>query len=240
MFQKLTEVLSAYWPFLLAEAVAAYLLGSLSTAILVSRAIDHRDIRDVGSGNAGMTNVLRSYGGPAAVLTTLGDVGKSVIAVLLGGFTLRFAGSFDAVSATVLDDTAREIVGRYLAGLFCMLGHLFPVFFGFRGGKGVLVAFGMLLVMDWRVAILVLAVFGAVLAASRMVSLGSLCGSACAIPLTWVFDRFQRGYSSNMTWFCTVVTALYVLLIFVMHHGNIGRIIHGNERRLSFGKRKEG
>lgn len=227
MFAKLSEVLPTCWPWLLLDAAVAYLLGSLSFAILVTRAVAHKDIRDIGSGNAGMTNVLRSQGGWPAVLTTLGDVGKSVAAVLFGGWLLCYAGL----------ETA--LVGHYVAGLFCMLGHLFPVFFGFRGGKGVLVAFGMLLVMDWRVALLALAVFAVALVFTKMVSVGSLCAAVSTVPLTWIFDRLVRGWPMETALFCTVVTALMAGMIVFMHRSNIRRIRTHTERRLTFGKKEE-
>lgn len=242
MILKLFQVVGAYWPYLLIDALIAYLLGSLSFAILVSRAAAKVDIREHGSGNAGMTNVLRTLGNIPAMYTTIGDVGKSVAAVLIGGWLLTSCaagvGSVEGADTSLipLADPTRELVGRYIAGLFCVLGHLFPVFFGFRGGKGVLVTFGMLLVMDWRVALLALLVFLVAVALSRMVSLGSLTAAVAAVPLTWVFDRIVRGRDSGTALFCTIVTALMALIVFYMHRGNIARILNHTERKLTFGK----
>lgn len=238
MFRNLLELTAVCWPYMLLIAVVAYLLGSLNFAILVTRLFSKKDIREEGSGNAGMTNVLRSHGKWPAVLTTLGDVGKSVAAGLIGGWLISRAQIH--VGFTALTAEHVTVVGRYIAGLFCVLGHLFPLYFGFRGGKGVLAAFGMLLVMDWRVALLALVVFLVVVIASRMVSLGSLCGSASAIVFTWLFDWLVHGWDSSTVLFCTVITALIVALLFIMHRGNIQRILNGTERKLSFGKKKEG
>lgn len=234
MLGNLLQQVAADWPYMLLIAAVAYLLGSLNFAILVTRAFSKRDIRDVGSGNAGMTNVLRSQGKWPAVLTTLGDIGKSVIAVLFGGWLIRRAGGADAASAVQV-----ATVGRYIAGLFCELGHMFPLYFGFRGGKGVLVTFGMLLVMDWRVALLGLAVFLIVVACSRMVSLGSLCAAASIVVLTGLFDRFVYAWDGGITLFCTGIVAVMAALVFARHAGNIKRICNHTERKLSFGKNKE-
>ncbi len=232
MFLKLLP----FWPYLLGVAVTSYLLGSINAAILVSRAMGKQDIREVGSGNAGMTNVLRTFGSRPAVWTTLGDVGKSMLACFLGGLLLAWGCS--RVSSTLPAEQAR-MAGQYVAGLFCTLGHTFPVFFGFRGGKGVLVGLGMLFVTDWRVALAVVAVFVLMVALWRMVSLGSLCGAATAIPATLLLRRFADGDSAEVIVFATVMVSLVVIILFVMHHGNIKRLIQGNERKLSFGKKEE-
>lgn len=223
--------------YMLLIAVIAYLLGSINFAILVTRRVAKKDIRDMGSGNAGMTNVLRSQGKGPAVLTTLGDVGKSLLAGFFGGLVLKAA--YAAVEPQLLTPHQAEIAGRYLAGLFCTLGHTFPVFFGFRGGKGVLVAFGMLLMVDWRIALLVLAVFVAVVAATRMVSLGSLCGAASAVLFTWLIDWLANGWDSGTVLACVLITAVVVAILFIMHRGNIQRILSGTERKLSFSHKKE-
>ncbi len=232
MFLKLLPL----WPYLLCAAVVAYLLGSINTAILVSRAVGKQDIREVGSGNAGMTNVLRTFGSRPAVWTTLGDVGKSMLACFVGGLLLAWACGRATCELSVGE---ARMAGQYIAGLFCTLGHTFPVFFGFRGGKGVLVGLGMLFVTDWRVALAVVAVFVLVVALWRMVSLGSLCGAATAIPATVLLRRFADHDPTGVIVFATVMVSLVVIILFAMHHGNIKRLIQGNERKLSFGK-KEG
>lgn len=230
-----------YWMYLLGAAVIAYLLGSISTAVLVSRAAGGQDIREVGSGNAGMTNVLRTLGKRPALWTTLGDVGKSLLATWLGGVILAWGWSqlnAGTVEPSVLTEAQARLGGQYVAGLFCVIGHSFPLFFGFRGGKGVLVGLGMLFMTDWRVALSVLVVFGIVVALSRMVSLGSLCGAATAIPATWLLRWLANGDDTKTIVFALVMTTVVVGILFVMHHGNIQRILQGNERKLSFGKKQ--
>lgn len=234
MMQHFWTLLAESWPYLLLIAAVSYLLGSVNFAILVTRAFAHRDIRDYGSGNAGATNVLRSQGKLPAALTTLGDVAKSIVAVLFGGWLLACTQADAALPAEQV-----RVIGRYVAGLFCLLGHVFPLYFGFRGGKGVLVALGMLLVLDWRVALLALAVFAAVVALSRTVSLGSLCAAAAAVVLTAVFDHFVYGWNAGATALCTACMALVALVIFLRHRDNLRRIARGTENKLSFKRHKE-
>jgi len=233
VFQSLWEVLTAYWPWLLLIAGVSYLLGSFNFAILVTRVMAGKDIRDMGSGNAGMTNVLRSQGKRAAAWTTLGDLAKSIAATLLGGYLFHLAGG------EVLEDGMRWVVGRYLAGLFCMLGHMFPLYFGFRGGKGVLTTLGIMLVVDWQSALIGFTVFLIVVFITRMVSLGSIIGVTTVTLLTWIFDRFVRGWNTNYVTFCTAATALLAAIVIWMHRGNIKRILNGTERKISLSKKKE-
>lgn len=235
MLETLNALVVTYWPQLLLIAAVSYLIGSVNFAILVTRAFSHKDIRDVGSGNAGMTNVLRSQGKLPALFTTFGDLGKSIVSVLLAVWIIRFT-----KTDSVLAAEQAEASVRYLAGLCCVLGHMFPVYFGFRGGKGVLAAFGMLLMVDWKVALIVIAIFIVVLLCSHMVSLSSLTASASAVVLTWVFDRFVYQWDSATVLFCTLSTAIIVSLLFIMHRSNIGRIIKGTEHKFAFGKTKKG
>ena len=168
------------WLALLLAAVIAYLLGSISFAIIVTRAFSGNDIRSFGSGNAGATNVLRSQGVLPAILTFVGDLGKSMLSVYVGGELLKnlqlnptiassFIGEWNVYSPDNL-----ALVGSYLAGICCILGHLYPLYFGFRGGKGVMTVLGITLLLDWRSALVLLSIFGLVLLISRMVSLSSI------------------------------------------------------------------
>ena len=149
------------WAAMLLAAVIGYLLGSISFAILITRLFSGKDIRDFGSGNAGATNVLRSQGKLPAALTFVGDLAKSMLAVYLGGLFLNAIQLVPNPDMTLLSYNPENlaIIGSYLAGLCCVLGHIYPVFFGFRGGKGVMTILGMTLILDWRTALLALAVF---------------------------------------------------------------------------------
>jgi len=154
---------------ILLTAVLSYLLGSISFAVIVSRLLAHDDVRKYGSHNAGMTNVLRVYGKGPAALTLVGDFGKGVAAVFLGRLL------FQAMGVTLFD-------AGYLAGLCVLLGHLFPVFFGFKGGKGVLTSMGITLAVNPVVLLILLVILLPVLFVVKIVSLIAITNSATSHP----------------------------------------------------------
>jgi glycerol-3-phosphate acyltransferase PlsY len=186
--------------------VLAYLLGSISFAVLLVRATTGRDIRAEGSGNAGATNVLRSHGKKLALLVALLDVAKGVAGVLL----VRLVTADPRWAAA--------------AGFAAILGHVFPVFYGFRGGKGVATAVGAFLALSPLALLVCLAVFLAVVAATRYVSLGSVVALALLPPVSGLFFHAPRA----------VVTAagLTALLILLTHLPNLKRLARGEERKL--------
>ncbi len=192
---------------LILSALVAYLLGDISPAILISKALGG-DIREKGSGNAGSTNMLRNYGKKAAVATLAIDVLKGFVAVKLG---------FLLAGAT----------GAYLAAVFVMMGHIWPVFFGFKGGKGVAAALGTLLAVDWKLALVMLVFALAIMAISRMVSLGSVLGAA-ALPVLCIF--MHRGF--------TLYALVMAAIVIFKHRSNIKRIMDGTESKLDFSKYK--
>lgn len=230
------EFFTTCWWALLLTAVGAYLLGSCSFAILVTKWFSHEDIRQYGSGNAGATNVLRSQGKLPALLTTLGDLGKSAASVLLGYWLVHYA-----LSLTGYENTAAyEVAGTYLAGLFCMIGHLYPLYFGFRGGKGVMTTLGMMLILDWRAALCCLAIFILLVLIWRMVSLGSVIAVSFLPLFTVLFAHYVDGQQSEaMLWFCGGMTGLIALIVILKHLPNIRRILNGTENKFSFKKSKE-
>lgn len=187
-------------------AVAAYLVGSLSFAVIVSRAFALPDPHSYGSGNPGATNVLRSGSKKAAVFTLLGDTLKGVAAVLLAKYFALPWG----ITAT----------GIALVALAVFLGHLWPVFFAFKGGKGVATAAGVLWALDWRVGLSLTLVWATVFALSRVSSLAALIGSACAPLLAYFF----LGLGPS---FC--VTLAMTALLFWRHKENIVRLASGAE-----------
>lgn len=220
----------------IATAVAAYLIGSINPAILITKAFSGGDIRTLGSGNAGFTNVLRSVGPVPAVLTIVCDYLKGIIAVLIGYWIFS--------TMTVTNDVSPiEYVkyGRYLAGVFLILGHAFPIYFGFKGGKGVVTANAMMLVVDFRVFLLTLGTFLIIFLFTRIISLGSVIG-AMMFPVytclvTYFFDylplygtkdeiRFRFVLISTA---CAVVVAF---LVVIMHKENIKRLIDGKEKKI--------
>ena len=223
------------WLALLLTAVGGYLLGSVNWAIIITRYIFRKDIRDEGSGNAGATNVLRNHGRGPAILTAIGDVSKSMVAVLLGGWLVSHLQVADVQPYGYVDWIRQNLtlIGGYVGGFFCLLGHDFPVFYGFRGGKGVLTTLGMFLLLDWRVALSSLGIFIVIVAISRMVSLGSIlaigCGVVTVFVLHWATDPTAAV-------FCTVMAALVELLIVWQHRSNIRRIVNGTANRLGKAK----
>ncbi len=226
------------WPALILTAVGGYLLGSINWAIIITRFIFRKDIREEGSGNAGATNVLRNHGRGPAIMTAFGDVGKSMIAVLLGGWLLSHLQVGEPALSGYKDwiQLHLSLIGGYVGGFFCLLGHDFPVFYGFRGGKGVLTTLGMFLLLDWRVALICLAIFAVIVAITRMVSLGSILSIGCGMPLLYFLNRSTDGGAAI---FCTVMAALVELLIVWQHRANIRRIIDGTENRLGKPKKND-
>ncbi|MBQ7743981.1 MAG: glycerol-3-phosphate acyltransferase, partial [Ruminococcus sp.] len=167
--------LANYWWCYLLTAVIAYLLGSINPAVIITKiwTKGKLDIRTVGSGNAGFTNVLRAVGKVPAVITLICDALKCVAAVLIGGLIFTYVAN--DVSA-ICSDNPNEIIniGKYVAGIFCIVGHSFPLYFHFKGGKGVVSAAALMLTEDWRVFLLVLATFLIIFIISKIISLGSI------------------------------------------------------------------
>lgn len=227
---SLMDFIASFWMPLLLGAIIAYLLGSVNFAIVVTKCMKKGDIRDYGSGNAGATNVLRSQGKVAAALTTLGDLAKSMLAVWIGGWLIVHMNPDLVTSA--LPQEHLKIIGQYVAGLFCILGHLYPLYFGFRGGKGVLATLGMMLVLDWRVALLSLGVFAIVLAIGKMVSLGSIMAGITMVVCTFLFRAFVDQYPASVVALCTVMALLIVVMLILKHAANIQRILNGTESKI--------
>lgn len=198
-------------PHFLIIAVCSYLLGSLSFAIIVGKITMNIDIREHGSGNAGLTNAFRTMGGAKTLLVLLGDVAKGAAAVAIGAL---LAGP----------------IGKLVAGIFVIMGHMFPLYFGFRGGKGVLVGAVMLVLFDWRMFLIALIVFLIAVLATRWISLGSVLG-AVTCPIT-VLILYRDPVLTAM------IFGMAVAVIF-MHRSNIMRMLHGEENKFSFQKKIE-
>ena len=231
------EFLQNSWLALLLTALVSYLLGSISFAIIVTKAFTKQDIRDFGSGNAGATNVLRSQGKLPALLTTLGDLGKSMLSVFAGGWLLSNiqlnpSATVEQAQLLMYDPRNLGLIGSYLAGFFCIIGHMYPVFFKFRGGKGVMTTLGMMLLLDWRVALLLLGLFAIIVLCTRMVSLGSIV-AALGLPLTtWLFRTYVYHQEWPTVWFCTAVVSAIAVIVVFKHRSNIVRIIKGTENKI--------
>ena len=198
---------------------AAYLLGSIPTGYLLVRLFRHQDIRSVGSGNIGATNVLRSGGKLLGAATFLLDMLKGCSAVWLG-----------ALLGALLAPTASPLNMKALAALCAVLGHIFPVWLGFRGGKGVATGFGVFLVAAPWAALAALSVFALVFAFSRYVSLASILGSASFPVFAWYLVQGDRPA------FFIAVQFIVAFLIIAKHHQNIRRLLAGREPRFGAGE----
>lgn len=197
--------------FLVVAAVAGYLLGSLNSSMIVGKFYGI-DIRKHGSGNAGTTNTLRTLGKKAALFALIGDMLKGIVAYLIG---LSLYG---------------EPIGGMIGGLAAIAGHNWPVYFGFKGGRGVLTSLAVLLMMDWRIALLLLGVFIVVVAITRYVSLGSMIGAALFPFVSLAFGRDTVNI---------IFSAIIGIMIIVLHHDNIKRLLAGKESKLG-AKKPEG
>ena len=219
----LSDIGSAFVLPAILTAVIAYFCGCFNGAVIVSKYILHDDIRTHGSGNAGLTNFFRTFGGPLTFAVILCDVLKAVIAILAGSFL---------VGTLIVDDVPVLVMAKYWAACFCLLGHMVPCMFGFKGGKGILSGGTIAIMLDWRLALLVWGGFILLVALTRFVSLGSVY-AAGAFPVgTWLFVSHDP-----------VIMAMAVFLgalIIWMHRANIKRLLTGKENKLSFHKKKEG
>ena len=206
--------------------LASYLLGSINSAILFSKLIYKEDIRTKGSGNGGMTNMLRTYGGKAALLTLAGDLGKTAISILLAGFVFGFN-----------YDTGISMQGFcYFAGLFAVLGHVFPVYYKFKGGKGVLVTSTMALILTPIPFLILFAVFAAIFAMSHYVSLASVC-AAMLYPVV-LHGYFKAILQLPIFGEIALATIILACLVVWCHRGNLQRISERTERKTYLRKKK--
>ena len=194
--------------------LVSYLLGNLNGAVCIS-ALMHDDVRTHGSGNAGLTNFIRNYGAGRALYVILIDAGKAVIACLTGGLLLAPFGFW--------------LEGVMLAGFSVLLGHTFPALLGFRGGKGILSGLFVALIADWRIGLILIAVFAAIYFATRYVSLGSVLAAA-AFSICFVLFHAHNPVVA-------VFGALAGALVIFMHRSNIQRLLQGNERKTDLFKK---
>lgn len=229
----LTFLSENWWRFFLA-ALIAYLLGSINTAVVVTKVVTKgkKDIRNMGSGNAGFTNVLRSVGKIPAVVTILCDALKCVIAVLIGALIFSF---INEESQILLNEYVN--CGKYVAGIFCILGHSYPLYFHFKGGKGVVTAAALIAVEDWRVFICVIVTFLAVFAVTKIISAASITAAVLYAPytfgITFIFNYLNGGYSLAYVLLSTAAALIIGIFVIVKHKANIGRLIRGEEKKIT-------
>ena len=202
---------------LLPVMIVAYFCGCFNGAITVSKLFYRDDVRRHGSGNAGLTNFYRNYGARHALLVILCDMGKAAVAVGFAVLYLRLKGASAA-------DGVDEYV-KYLAGLFCIIGHMFPVTYRFKGGKGILCSGTLLLCLDWRIALICWALFLVLWLTTRYVSLGSVSAAAAFPILTQIIYN---------DFYLTVLSVLIAALVIFAHRENIVRLLHGTENKFHF------
>ena len=198
-------------------SIIAYLLGSISFSIIFSKKFAGFDVREKGSGNAGTTNVLRSVGKKAAILTLICDCLKGVLAILIA-----------FVAGKIMKNLDGSLLIQ-LAGIFVVLGHTFPVFFKFKGGKGVATSLGVLLMVNWQIGLICLVFALVLMALTRFVSLGSIA-AAILFPVLAVFIQTNYLVNGNYVIFALI---LAVLVVF-NHRSNVKRLLDGKENKLSF------
>lgn len=196
--------------------LAPYLLGSLNTAVIVSRVMYNDDIRRYGSGNAGFTNVMRTFGMKAAAFTFVGDILKTVISVMIGWCFFGY-------------------LSAYIAGFACFIGHILPCFYQFRGGKGVLCASAMLFMLDWRLFFIEVAIFLVAVFVTKYISFGSILG-AMTYPL--ILNRMNAHLENRLGTIEMIAMAIGVIIVW-KHRENLKRIFNGTESKFSFKKSRK-
>lgn len=211
-------------------ALISYLLGSFNTSIVVTRLIIGRDIRTIGSGNAGFTNSMRTGNKAVAILSLLGDIAKVGIAVYIGGFLM--SNCFDG---KIYDSS--WLLGAYIAGVFAQIGHIFPLYFGFKGGKGVLTLAAMMLFIDWRVFVIaVIICWGLLMLCTRTVSLSVLITLPVFIVCACIFAPEGSitlfGLSFPISVITISVSVIMSVIIVIKHKDNIKRLLNGTESKV--------
>jgi glycerol-3-phosphate acyltransferase PlsY len=205
-------------------AIISYLIGSIMFSVIFTKKIAGFDVRTRGSGNAGSTNVLRVAGKKVAIITLICDILKGVVAVLIG----YIVGKLTKASV----ETSQMLI--LTAGVMVVLGHTFPIFFKFKGGKGVATSLGVLLMINWKIGLICLVFALLIMAVSRMVSLGSI-SAAILFPVLCIF--INENYLIKANHFGYILFGIILCLLVVFNHrSNLKRIINGKENKLSFKK----
>ena len=201
--------------------IIAYLLGSISFSVIISKKMAGFDVREKGRGNAGATNMLRSVGKKAAALTLLGDALKGVVAIAIS-----------IVIGNIATNSDKALLVQ-IAGIFVVIGHTFPIFFGFKGGKGVATALGVVLMTNWQIGLICLVFALILMAVTKMVSMGSV-GAAILFPVLILFIHTNYTVSEGSGYL--VYSIILALIVAFNHRTNIQRILNGTENKISLKK----
>ena len=204
--------------------IIAYAIGSINFSVIISRKMAGFDVREKGSGNAGATNMLRTVGKKAAILTLICDVLKGVVAVLIAFIAGKIVKNVD------------QAVLVQIAGIAVVIGHTFPIFFEFKGGKGVATALGVLLMINWQIGLICLVFALVIMALTRIVSLGSI-GAAILFPILVLFIHTNYIVEAKSSKYI-VFSVLLALIVIFNHRENIRKLADGTENKLDFSSKK--
>ena len=204
-------------------AILAYLLGSISFSVIISKKMAGFDVREKGSGNAGSTNVLRTVGKKAAIITLICDILKGVVAILIALLAGRIIQGLD--NALLVQ----------IAGVFVILGHTFPVFFRFKGGKGIATSLGGLLIINWQIGLICLVFALILMILTRRVSIGSIA-AAILFPVLVLFINQNYIVAESTNWSYLIFSIIVALFVIFNHRSNIKRILNGTESKISLKK----
>lgn len=215
-------------PYYIIMGIIAYLIGSVNFSILISKKVAGFDLREKGSGNAGTTNVLRTVGKGAAAITLILDILKGVAVI---GIAILYGNIITWMTKTQIDNSVLVQV----AGIFVILGHTFPIYFGFKGGKGVATALGILITTNYQIGLIGLVFALVLIALTRMVSVGSLA-AAILFPVLTLFLAKENFIVSGNYFIYSIIIAIIIIF---NHRTNIQRLIAGNENKISFKKNEK-
>ena len=233
--EELTAFFSEYWLQTIIAVLAAYLISSVNTSIIVTRIVLHKDIRSMGSGNAGFTNVLRCVGKVPAIVTFIGDFLKGIISVTIAYFLM-----FGVQGANA--DIYRGYL-MYIAGLFAVVGHTFPIYYKFKGAKGVVTTFAVMFMTDWRMSVMALLIFAVFFMITGIISVCALI-NAVALPVNTIVFKFldynsvtaaispMPSPSISFILFSAAITFIIGLLVIFRHKENIQRLANGTEKKI--------
>ena len=206
-------------------AIIAYCIGSINFSVIISKKVAGFDVREKGSGNAGSTNMLRSVGKKAAAITLLCDILKGVVSIVIS-----------IIIGNLIGEINKELLLQ-IAGIAVVIGHTFPIFFGFKGGKGVATSLGILLMSNWKIGLICLVFALVLMALTRMVSLGS-CSAAVLFPVLTLFinDSYTVLTDGKKGSTYLIYSVILAIIVLYNHRSNIKRLLNGTENKLSFKK----
>ena len=208
-------------------AIISYLLGSCNFGVIISKSLKKEDIRESGSGNAGTTNMMRTYGKTLGILTIIGDIVKVFVAIWLA-FKIMSVEETKMIFDRISDNP--QYVLKSFAGLFAVAGHIFPCFFKFKGGKGVATSGGMVIMIDWRIALILFAIFVLTILITRYVSLGS-------IIMAVLYPVFMGLFHKDLG--LVIISLVFTVIVVTAHRENIKKLINYTENKIGSKKQKE-